>query len=177
MGCSSLGCSTAAGFSTTVVGLVSDALGVVGCCAAAVVVDVAATVAGFGSSLGAAGCTGVVCATAGFCLNISREVVSVRTSSTALSRRLLRESRASISDFRRRSLSLLNSLVSSAYCSSLILVFGFASTVNPFFCRNSTMVEMPTFRSRVTLLSLIVILYQGLWIREIGWWITPQTLS
>lgn len=48
-------------------------------------------------------------------------------------------------------------LLSSSNCSSVIFVFGFASTVNPFFCRNSTAVVIPTFKSLVTLFNLIVI--------------------
>ena len=62
------------------------------------------------------------------------------------------------SDFILRSLSVLNSFLSSSNCSSVIFVFGFASTVNPFFCRNSTAVVIPTFKSLVTLFNLIVIL-------------------
>ena len=56
-----------------------------------------------------------------------------------------------------KSLSLLNSCLSKSNCSSVILVLGFSSTVNPFFCKNSTAVEIDTFKSLVTLFSLIAI--------------------
>ena len=61
------------------------------------------------------------------------------------------------SDSSLRFLSVLNSFTSIAYCSSLIFVLGLASTVYPFFCRNSTTVAIPTFKSLVTLFNLIVI--------------------
>ena len=45
---------------------------------------------------------------------------------------------------------------------SVILVFGFASTVYPFFCKKSTTVVIPTFKSLVTLFNLIVIIHHNL---------------
>ena len=75
----------------------------------------------------------------------------------ALLRSLFRRSCMKRSDSSLRFLSVLNSFTSIAYCSSLILVLGLASTVCPFFCRNSTTVAIPTFKSLVTLFNLIVI--------------------
>ena len=75
----------------------------------------------------------------------------------ALLRSLFWRSWMKRSDSSLRFLSVLNSFTSIAYCSSLILVLGLASTVCPFFCRNSTTVAIPTFKSLVTLFNLIVI--------------------
>ena len=75
----------------------------------------------------------------------------------ALLRSLFWRSWMKRSDSSLRFLSVLNSFTSIAYCSSLIFVLGLASTVYPFFCRNSTTVAIPTFKSLVTLFNLIVI--------------------
>ena len=55
-------------------------------------------------------------------------------------------------------ISFPNSFTNNEYCSSLIRVLGLSSTGNPFLCRNSTTVLIPTFNFLCTCINFIGIL-------------------